>query len=461
MIVGVTVLPEYIQNEGVDSVLDRLAAAGVTHVATSPYVMEPADQATGSREPPVDAGAGGVRLLDRPLWGKRELFVRTAPSFMPNVKHYAGLAYQPATPNALTAVEGGKIAAFIKGAHARKLKVYLQVQAAIPPGYRVQFGGPKPEDTPRLPDGRVPPMRLDKNGSLASPRIVAYVQALTRDLLDQYPEIDGIRYDWPEYTPYMLDDLFLDFSEPARAAAQRLGYPFERMRVAASKLYQHLHGGLTNKSLEQDFGRYGMMRMLMHEPALVDWLRFKAALVEELFVKLRQVVPSRIEIAPGAFPPPFSLASGMDYGKVARHVSAIHVKLYTMHWPMMFRFYGDALLKANPKLDERLLVKALSALLELTDGQQGEMLANYNYPEPDQPHPAGVNVQTSKIKQAQAEAGNTPVIAFVHGYGPVNDFGKRLEVGWKASRHGIWINRYGYLSNEKIAVLGRLVKAQV
>ena len=459
MIVGVTVLPEFIQNEGVDAVLDRLAAAGVTHVATSPYVMEPADEATGSREPPVDAGAGGVRLLDRPLWGKRELFVRTAPSFMPNAKHYAGLAYQPATPNSLTAIEGVKIAAFIKGAQARRLKVYLQVQAAIPPGYRVQFGGPKPEDAPRLPDGRVPPVRLDKNGSLASPRIVAYALALTRDLLEHYPQIDGIRYDWPEYTPYMLDDRFLDFSEPARAAAQRLGFPFERMRTAALALYLRLHGGLTNADLDQDFGRYGMLRALMHEPALLDWLRFKAMLVEELFVQLRQVVPARIEIAPGAFPPPFSLVSGMDFGKVARHVSAIHVKLYTMHWPMIFRFYGDALMKANPKLDERLLVKALSSVLELTDGLQGELLADHKYPEPDQPHPAGAVVQMNKIRQAQAEAGDTPVIAFVHGYGPVDDFVKRLRIGWQASRHGVWINRYGYLSNEKIAELGKLVKA--
>ena len=95
MMTGVTVMPESIQNEGVEAILDRLSAAGVTHVATSPYVMEPADEKTGSREPPIDAGAGSVRLLDRPQWGKRELFVRTSPSFRPDKKFYAGLRYQP------------------------------------------------------------------------------------------------------------------------------------------------------------------------------------------------------------------------------------------------------------------------------------------------------------------------------------------------------------------------------
>jgi len=114
---GVTLMPEYIQNEGVDGVLDRLRASGVTAVATSPYVMEPADEKTGSREPPDDSGAGNVRLLDRPLWGKRELFVRTAPSYAPDKKLYQGLTYQPADPAALTRSQGGVIREFLRGRH--------------------------------------------------------------------------------------------------------------------------------------------------------------------------------------------------------------------------------------------------------------------------------------------------------------------------------------------------------
>ena len=46
---GVTVMPEFIQNEGIDGVLNHLVAAGVTAVTTSPYVMTPADEKTGSR----------------------------------------------------------------------------------------------------------------------------------------------------------------------------------------------------------------------------------------------------------------------------------------------------------------------------------------------------------------------------------------------------------------------------
>ena len=53
--VGLTILPEYIQTEGIDTILKSLKRAGATAVSTSPYVMEPATAETGSREPPADA----------------------------------------------------------------------------------------------------------------------------------------------------------------------------------------------------------------------------------------------------------------------------------------------------------------------------------------------------------------------------------------------------------------------
>ena len=57
-VLGMTVLPEWAQVEGVEAVLDNLQGrAGVNAIATSPYVMTPADEATGTREPPADAGA--------------------------------------------------------------------------------------------------------------------------------------------------------------------------------------------------------------------------------------------------------------------------------------------------------------------------------------------------------------------------------------------------------------------
>lgn len=67
----------------------------------------------------------------------------------------------------------------------------------------MQFGGPTEDDRPLLPDGSIPPRRLPKDGSLASPHILSYEHALIRDLINQYPDIDGLRFDWPEYPPVL------------------------------------------------------------------------------------------------------------------------------------------------------------------------------------------------------------------------------------------------------------------
>ena len=458
---GITVMPEYYQTEGIAAVLDRLVGCGATAVTTSPYVMEPAAEGQGGREPPDDAGAGAVRLLDRPLWGKRELFVRTAPSFQPEPSLYRGLRYQPAPTDELSRREGPRVGEFLRAAQARHLRVFLQVQAAIPPGYRVQFGGPTDDDLPRLPDGRVPQARVAKNGSLASPEIRAYTQALLRDLLRVYPEIDGLRIDWPEYPPYKLDDMFVDFSAPARDAARRLGFDFERMRRHAQDLYDRLHGGLTESALaawsRPDGGRHRLLHLARSLPGVIDLLDFKATLVDELLADVRRTITqaagTRVALVPNAFAPPWTLVSGFDFARAARYCQGASAKLYTMHWPMMLKFYGDQLRSANRRVQESSLVAALVRLLDIDEGPGRPTLAEYAYPEPAAAHPVSLAAQARKIEQAQGEAGAMPVYALVHGYGPVDDFRRRLEIAWQTSAAGVWINRYAYLSDAKLDVV--------
>ncbi len=461
-LLGVTVLPEYIQSEGIDGLLDNLTRIGANAVATSPYLMEEADPGTGQREPPADANAGNVRLLDRPLFGKREVYVKTAPSFEPDRALYAGMRYQPSEPTALTGQEGQLLHDFIKAAKARGIRVYFQVQAAIPPGYRVQFGGPVESDRARLPDGTIPERRLAKNGSLASPHILAYEHALIRDLIRNYPDLDGLRIDWPEYPPYFLDSVFLDFSYHAERAAEELGFPFDRMRRDVGNLYSKLHGGLRDSDLEPwaedaDGGRFHLLRLLSDYPGVAAWLRFKASLVEQMIAGFRRTMNESggeaMELLPNAFPPPWTIVSGMDFRRVAQHSTAISCKLYTMHWPMMLRFYGDQILSANPGLSSSLLARALVRWLDIADDGGLGTVEAYSYPPPDVPHPVGSRAQARKIRQAQREAGDTPVFVLAHGYGPLEDFRRRLEVARDAGVHGYWVNRYAYLSDDKLEVI--------
>lgn len=457
-LLGITVLPEYIQSEGINQILDNLAACHANAVTISPYVMAEADERTGNREPPADAGAGSVRLLDRPLWGKRELFVRTSPSFVPDKTLYAGLRYQPAEPNELTKSEGHIVADFIVAAHARGLKVLFQIQAAIPPGYRVQFGGPVEDDQPRLPNGELPGRRVANNGSLAAPEILAYENALIRDLFRVYPEIDGIRLDWPEYPPYLLNSVFLDFCDHAGRAAEERGYNFDRMRSEVGRLYDMLHGGLTDESLSQCLeDRTGPLADAVSSVGVSDWLRFKADLSVDFVKAVRQTIDETAgpdkELIAHAFPPPFNRVSGLDYHRVGEHCSAIGVKLYTMHWLMILRFYGDQILNANPELSDELLTEFLVRSLELGSVPGKTSLEDFRYPEPDEPHGIDPETQIRKILRSEIDSQTTPVQILVHGYGPVTDFRSRLETAWETTSYGIWINRYAYLADEKLDII--------
>lgn len=460
-LVGITVMPEFLQTEGAAAVLDNLQRrAGATAIATSPYVLAPAPDGQGGREPPIDAGAGGVRLLDRPLWGRRELWVRTAPAFVPDASFYAGLRYRPAEPDALTQEQGPRIAAAIVEAKRRGLAVHLQVQAAIPPGYRVQFGGAAPEDRPRLPDGSELPGRVDANASLAAPAVLDYLCALLRDLVRAYPQVDAIRLDWPEYPPYALGAVLFDFSSPAQALARQLGFDLEAMRrdalavlgairdgSAAREVLAARHGGAAD----------GLLRLLRARPGLLELARFKAALVARFVgtaaAALREASGGRTALIPQGFPAPFGAMSGFDPAALGRLVPAMGIKLYTMHWPMILRFWAEAL--GRP--DDPALLLALAEALDLVDGPLDPALLRY--PEPEQPHPVGAGAQARKIAAARAAAGETPVFAFAHSYGPLQDVAARFRVAWEASAGRVFVNRYGYLSDAKLDAIGAIVRA--
>ncbi|MCF3936676.1 hypothetical protein L1787_25115 [Acuticoccus sp. M5D2P5] len=461
MMFGITVLPEWAQAEGIERVLDNLQAAGATAIATSPYVMEPAEEGTGSREPPADGGAGKVRLLDRPLWGKRDLWVRTAPSFEPNRALYEGLAYQPPEPDDLTARDGHIVADFIAAAKRRGMTVHLQVQSVIPPGYRVQFGGPREEDQPLGPDDRPVPGRVDLNASLAAPQILAYAQALARDLAETYPQIDALRIDWPEVPPYAFDAIFFDFSAHAIVVAETMSIDGERMRRDTMALHALLTTGLTDdylaKIVAEPSAEHWLERLQTALPGVADLFAVKRRMSVELLETWRAALPKEIALIAQAFPPPFTDLSGFDFAAASSVVSEIGVKLYTMHWPMMLRNWGDAM--GDNAVDTAALAKALVAITDTGDAPAD--LSALIYPEPDAPHPATEAAIVRKIETARAATGRDyPIAAFSHGYGPVDDVARRARAAFEAADGRMWMNRYGYLSDEKLAALGAIVKGR-
>jgi hypothetical protein len=455
---GITVMPEWFQCEGIEPVLDRLQAAGATALATSPYLLEIVDDGEGAREPPPDGDAGGVRPLDRALWGRRETWVRTAPSLTHDAARYRGLRYQPSPPGALTAAQPRLIDDLVDAAARRGIEVYLQVMAASPPGYRVQFSSAVADDQCLGPDGLAWAARVDRNASLASPHVLDYGAALLAELAQRYPGVAGFRIDWPEYPPYDLRSALFDFNPHTHAALRAagaeplaygrhvmagLGRWREQAAAAAARGPQAVREALHRAGWDGFFGEAGDGAPL--------WAAKRAA-VAAMLRRYRQALDAvpgpRRRLEPQVFPAPFTRWSGFDWQALAGTSDAVGVKLYTMHWPMIARYWARDLVGAHDAAVLDTVTAAMADFMGLCDGGMPDGAA-LHYPPPQRPHPVGAQAQARKIAQARSDAGNVPVIAFAHSYGPADDVEQRVRLA-AASGGALWINRYGYLSDDKL-----------
>jgi hypothetical protein len=453
---GVTVMPEWFQCEGIASVLDRVQAMGATAIATSPYVLEVAPDGEGGREPPADGDAGRVRPLNRPLFGRTELWVRTAPAFVHEPGRYAGLRYQPSPPSPVTARHAGLLDDVLAAATARGIAVYLQVMAASPPGYRVQFSSAMAEDQCLGPDFAPHLARVDRNASLASSEVVAYVVTLVTELAERYPTVAGFRLDWPEYPPYDARSALFDFnpaatkrmeaagSEPrdVARAAQAWWFAMRNASRAAPQGPAAAGAALDTAGWGALFGEAGALA-----PLLAAKRGAARALLAAVRTALDGIPGARRRLEPQAFPPPFHRISGFPLGDLAGIADAIGIKLYTMHWPMIARYWARDFAESADAKGQDALTAAIAKRFALVD--EGAADVALHYPEPHEAHPVGVRAQQEKLQTAQASTAGVPVTAFVHSYGPITDVVARYELAARTS-HALWFNRYGYLSDAKI-----------
>ena len=446
---GVTVMPEYIQSEGADAVLDNLARIGATSVTTSPYVARETARGIGLREPPSDAGAGQGRLLDRPLWGKDEVWMTTSPSFVPDPANYDGSPYRPDPATDLTRSQGGVIGAFLTRAKQRGFVTYLQVMAAIPPGLRVQFGAPLPEDQPMTAAGAVLPVRVDRNATLASDGLRRYMRGLIRDLCREYPACDGIRFDWPEYPPYDFRSLFADYNPQVAPYAATLGLDLDSLAkavVAGCPDRQFVNGLRDGADLETL-----LADLQARNVAFADHFRLRRHLTDRYAAFLR----AEVDLASGGektvflqgFPWPWNLLSGFDPAALSAHAQELAVKFYTMHWPMIGANYvrhGAAWFGLS---EAEATVWFRRNFIGEVAGSTGPLA----YPDPDTPH--GIAAPTIAEKMRRLLGDGQAVAGISHSYGPIADVVARFEALHAATGGRLEINRYAYMSDGKIDAL--------
>ena len=464
---GIVLTAAEIQSEGVAPVLDAIAATGATAIETALGVVAVGAPGDGTREPPLDV-EGQVRLLDRPLWGRREIYLKSYTPHPPDPDIWRYTGYSPprqAPPELRVDVTRQTIEA----ARARGLAVYLRVSPftlpGAPGGQTVDTGqaaGPS-DDRPLRLDNRAGERVVAGHGCLNRPRVRALGEARLREALRHYPDVDGIMLDWPEYTCYFLEDCFTCFCDACREAASAASIDWARVRRDSQALWDRLHR-LTAADLARAGGvedwPFALAAGLLDGPGVADLLRFKALSARRALADLRATMDEAghrdMTLGASGFAPPWCLITGMHYGLAGQVVQVTRAKLFTFHWPMIARWWSETLLAWNPALGPTAVLRAVVTALDLPApaNEHRRDLAEYGMPRPDEFHPITPEALTRKLDQAVALAGEAaPCQAYLHGYRPAAEFAQHLQAAAASRATGVWVQRYGYLSDEKLALL--------
>lgn len=449
--VGIFVNPMYAQSDGIDAVLDRCESMGATAIATTPNLVMPDEN--GHRIPELHVD-GYARVLARPVFGKTEFNCRPLRAFEADPARYSDTPYRPpgtgiAAPDD---INRDLPLTLVKAARARGLAAYVQVTPFIPPGIR-------PEDQPQRIDGTRPQApQVAMAGCLNAPRVRAYARALVSETLTQYEALDGFLIDWAEYGAYALEDLFTCFCPHCKAA-----YPdadWDRITRDAERAFDALHRlGPAELQAMARSDEATRQRFFEDHQGLLDLADIKRRTVRAVYLEVRQELaathPGAHLVARG-WAPPLNLASGLDFGALAGVADEFAPKLFTFDFNALPRWYAEVLQGWNRGADAHDLLTALLPLLDLPDGLARREMDDYRIPGPGEEHHAEVSALLRRVEQVrEAGRGKALIRPFVHAYLNEPKWSELLQSLHGTATDGIWVQMYGYLSDEKAQALER------
>ena len=220
------------------------------------------------------------------------------------------------------------------------MEAHLLVHPFLPGDLRI-------DDVPVFIDGTVTQEgRFSRNACLNSPAVFEYALALMVDLLDHYPDLDGLMPDWVEFGAYRLNDIFTCFCPHCAAEALRSGFDWEAMRGSVYEAWTWLHE-LTDPKLEMLKDSYGnvLVDFVANRPGLQEFVRFKAHTVKRFYKAVRELLILRgrgdLLLTSRGWPPPWNKMSGMAYGELALICRVAAPKLFTFDYCALPRWYGE------------------------------------------------------------------------------------------------------------------------
>jgi hypothetical protein len=436
---------EALVNEGIAGVIEKLVElAAASSVTINPHAFQETGDPSDRRLPPLDVD-GSSRLLERPLWGKNELYGTFALPFELDESLFDRSPYRPDSDPQRKDIASETVPV------ARKAGLEAALSCSpfrIPDVAEV--------DAPRDFEGNPVSPTISLHACPNNPRCYDYAQGIILNLAQHY-EPDSLVCDWIEYTNYFFTDNLICFCEHCRKQADEWGYNFESMRQAVAELYNWIRNARPYDVLP--IGGWHQTWAMM-SPRIDELFRFKARTVVETATRLRAALDrlgfeSLLLRFPG-FAYPMSVGTGLDYASLSRLGNTIipQSKMYRFHWGLMVGWYAHALTKLNANgVAPTDWLPMVVSMMEIHDDAE-QSLERFVMPPPTERGPVTLATELAKSRRFAAEAGHAAREIRVHAYGPLEVFRERLSNAMKSGLTGFDIQRYGYCSDEKLRAIG-------
>lgn len=307
------------EREGTQAIVDRLWAGGIRQLVLGDLILS----------------AGETR----------------GPAFAPDLSFYEGVARKPpALPPELE----------------RPSRIFADaVQAAADKGYQLFF-----HDWGSYPAG-----------CLNDPAQLAFGLARTRETFARFPQTHGFVLDGPEWgyeiEPEHRSDVFRCFCEHCQTKAKELGYDLQAIEAAAKALKARL--SLLSPAAMRGFmatqtGPFDALDLLLQEPALFEWIRFKTECIQHYVGAHRACIKelgNHLQLACGPRLAAFAPLTGYNFRRLSEVTDFICPKLYFWQHGIdglkgtVYR-YARTLMDLNAGVDEALALQFVFKLFGFT-----------------------------------------------------------------------------------------------
>jgi hypothetical protein len=123
----------------------------------------------------------------------------------------------------------------------------------------------------------------------------------------------------------------------------------------------------------------------------------------------------------------------------------------------MPRWYGQTLHAWNPELSETQILDALVTWMNLPDNFENRSFAQYEIPAPGDEHPAKMESYQTRLDEVVDQVeGAAPCYPISHPYLPPSQWERMLTIIRDSRVDGMWVNMYGYLSDDKFRILKQI-----